>query len=214
MLIQAGRVVVDGRVIDNPAASVPSTASVVIRPDRALRGTQKLRVALAGGNVDPAGKACLDVGAAAGGFTTALLEAGARVVYAVDAGFGQLPGTLRQDHRVVNLERTNVAYLGPRLVPEVIDVVTIDLSYLPVADALAQLGGVSFGPRACLLALVKPTFELREGRPVRHPSELDKAFALAGAAAEEMGWQVIGRIPSPALGRSTTPEVFLHAIRR
>jgi 23S rRNA (cytidine1920-2'-O)/16S rRNA (cytidine1409-2'-O)-methyltransferase len=212
-LITSRRVVVDGRVIDNPDARVPSTASVLIRRERPLRGTEKLRVALAGAGVNPAGWACLDVGAAAGGFTVALLEAGASVVYAVDTGFGQLLGTLRQDRRVVNLERTNLADLDRRAVPSAIDIVTVDLSYVPLTDALTQLGGVRFASPATLLALVKPTFELRGGRPVRDASDIDKAFDLVSAAAAETGWRTEGRIPSPALGRAGVPEVFLYAIR-
>ena len=213
-LITDRRVVVDGRIIDNPEARVASRASVQIQPPRALRGTQKLRVALAGSGVDPAGQVCLDVGAAAGGFTVALLEAGARLVYAVDTGYGQLLGTLRQDRRVVNLERTNLADLDRSVVPSVVDVVTVDLSYVPLALALAQLEQVRFAPRARLLALVKPTFELRQGRPVRDRSDIDKAVDLAAAAAAETGWRVEGRILSPALGRAGAAEVFLYGTRR
>lgn len=213
-LITAGRVVVDGRIIANPEARVPATASVLVQPPRSLRGTQKLRPALAASGVDPAGQVCLDVGAAAGGFTVALLEAGARVVYAVDTGYGQLLGTLRQDPRVVNLERTNLADLDRRLVPPAIEVVTVDLSYVPLALALAQLERVRFAPHARLLALVKPTFELREGRPVNEPSDIDKAVDLASAAAADTGWRVERSIPSPVLGRARAPEVFLFATRR
>lgn len=212
-LITAGRVIVDGRIIDNPEARVPSTASVLIQPDRSLRGTQKLRVALAGSGVDPSGQACLDVGAAAGGFTVALLEAGACLVYAVDTGYGQLLGTLRQDRRVVNLERTNLWALDRRLVPSVIEVVTVDLSYVPLALALGQLERVRFASKARLLALVKPAFELREGRPVSDASDIDKAVDLAAAAAAEAGWRIEAQIPSPVLGRGRAPEVFLYAVR-
>src|SRR5579885_3286776 len=119
---------------------------------RELRGTIKLRAALAAFAVEVAGRVALDVGASTGGFTVALLEAGAARVYAVDAGFGQLLGRLRQDARVVNLERTNLAALE---LPEPIDLVTVDLSYLSIALAAPQL------PRAPeLIALVKPMFEL------------------------------------------------------
>ena len=116
----------------------------------------------------------LDLGAAAGGFTQALLEAGAARVYAVDAGSGQLRGWLRVDPRVINLERTNLADVGPDLVPETVDLVTIDLSYLALADALPQIDTSVLASSATVVALVKPTYELHAGalggRPrVRRP---------------------------------------------
>jgi len=101
-----------------------------------LRGEAKLRAALSGFGVGVTGRVCLDLGAAAGGFTRVLLEAGAARVYAVDAGFGQLLGSLRQDPRVVNLEATNVAALDTALVPDAIELVTIDVSYLALAAAV------------------------------------------------------------------------------
>ncbi len=111
----------------------------------------------------------LDLGAAAGGFTQALLEAGVERVYAVDVGSGQLRGWLRADPRVVNLERTNVADVGPDLVPEAVDLVTIDLSYLALADALPQIDAAILAPAATVIVLVKPTYELHAGDPRRGP---------------------------------------------
>src|SRR5262245_23079822 len=104
----------------------------------ALRGEAKLRHGLRAMAVPVEGRVALDVGAAAGGFTRVLLEAGAVRVYAVDAGHGQLLGSLRQDPRVVALERTNLGALTLELVPDVVEVVTMDLSYLPVARAAPQ----------------------------------------------------------------------------
>jgi 23S rRNA (cytidine1920-2'-O)/16S rRNA (cytidine1409-2'-O)-methyltransferase len=181
MLITGHQVLVAGRIIDNPNALVPNNAPIVIKPSLPLRGTVKLRAALIASGVVPAGKTCLDVGAAAGGFTTALLDAGALLVYAVDTGYGQLRGTLRQNPRVVNLERTNLADLNAHLVPDCIELVTVDLSYLPLADALGQLGHVTFSPNVELLALIKPTFELRQGRRVCDPGEIDKAVGDGGS---------------------------------
>jgi 23S rRNA (cytidine1920-2'-O)/16S rRNA (cytidine1409-2'-O)-methyltransferase len=96
-LITAGRVIVDGRIIQNPNARVPADASIVIRPERVLKGTRKLGVARASSGVDPKGAICLGVGASTGGFTTALLDRGAALVYAVDVGHGQLRGALARD---------------------------------------------------------------------------------------------------------------------
>ena len=102
--ILAGRVLVDGRIVTNPRSLVRSDAAIVVRDPKPLRGETKLRAALAGLDVRVSGCVGLDLGAAAGGFTRALLAAGVRRVYAVDAGHGQLLGSLRQDARVVNLE--------------------------------------------------------------------------------------------------------------
>ena len=108
----AGHVLIDGRVVTNPRSQVRADASVVIRPPRALRGEDKLRAALDGFAVDVTDRECVDLGASAGGFTRVLLEHGARRVFAVDAGHGQLRGDLRNHSRVVNLERTNLGDLS------------------------------------------------------------------------------------------------------
>jgi 23S rRNA (cytidine1920-2'-O)/16S rRNA (cytidine1409-2'-O)-methyltransferase len=107
-----------------------------LRTPQPLAGEAKLRAALAAFAPAVQGRIALDVGAAAGGFTRVLLEAGARRVYAVDAGFGQLLGSLRQDPRVVNLERTNLGVLDAALVPDPIELVTIDVSYISLASAV------------------------------------------------------------------------------
>src|SRR5262249_26203955 len=140
---------------------VRSDAAIVLWGPKLLRGETKLRAALAGLDVRVAGRVGLDLGAAAGGFTRALLAAGVRRGYAVDARPGQLLGPLRQDVRVVNLEGVNVGSLDRRLVPDTIDLVTMDLSYLAVAAAVRQLDRVVLASEAELLALVKPMFELR-----------------------------------------------------
>src|SRR5207248_8695281 len=113
-------------------------AAVLVSGPPLLRGETKLRAALAAFDVSVAGRVALDVGAAAGGFTRALLAAGARRVYAVDAGYGQLLGSLRQDPRVVNLEATNLGELSVDLIPDQVELVTLDLSYLALAAAVPQ----------------------------------------------------------------------------
>ena len=92
---------------------------------------------------------CLDLGASAGGFTRELLVRGARRVYAVDVGYGQLLGSLRQDARVINLERTNLRELSQSLVPDSIDILTADLSYVPLSEAMGQLGQSRFQEVRC-----------------------------------------------------------------
>jgi 23S rRNA (cytidine1920-2'-O)/16S rRNA (cytidine1409-2'-O)-methyltransferase len=178
-----------------------------------LRGEAKLRAALSGFDVRVAGRVCLDLGAAAGGFTRVLLEAGASRVYAVDAGFGQLLGSLRQDPRVVNLEATNVAALDTRLVPNPIEVVTIDVSYLALAAAVVQLDRITIASDADLIGLVKPMFELRLATAPSDPLIVDAAIERAAAGIVAAGWEVMGAMPSPVLGGRGAVEALVHARR-
>ena len=178
-----------------------------------LRGEAKLRAALAGFDVRAADRICLDLGAAAGGFTRVLLEAGAMRVYAVDAGFGQLLGSLRQDPRVVNLEATNVAALDARLIPDAIDLLTIDVSYLALAAAVAQLDRIVLAPDADLIGLVKPMFELRLATAPSDAVSVDAATERAAAGIAAAGWRVVGAMPSPVLGGRGAVEALLHARR-
>ena len=147
-LIKEGAVLVNGLPATNLRTRVAADAAIRIRRPRVLRGTIKLSHALTAFGVRAAGLVALDLGAAAGGFTQALLEAGAARVYAVDVGSGQLRGWLRADPRVVNLERTNLAHLGQRLIGEPVDLLTIDLSYLAVADAIGQVDRRILAPAA------------------------------------------------------------------
>jgi 23S rRNA (cytidine1920-2'-O)/16S rRNA (cytidine1409-2'-O)-methyltransferase len=186
---------------------------VGVVPERVFRGTVKLRAALAGFGAQVSGRLCLDVGAAAGGFTAALLEAGARGVYAVDVGYGQLTRWPRQDGRVVNLERTNLAGLGRELVPAALEVICLDLSYLAVADALPQLVCLEVSDGAQLIALVKPTFELHASSMIIAGDAIDKAVAAAMAVAESCGWSVDDTTLS-VCGGGGAPEVFIYGTRR
>lgn len=179
----------------------------LLRP-RQLRGEAKLRAALAAFAVDVGSRVALDVGAAAGGFTRALLDAGAARVYAVDAGYGQLLGSLRQDARVVVLERTNLGELDRQLVPEPVQVVTIDLSYLSLARAAPQLERVEIAADTDLLALVKPMFELGLGRPPLERPELERALATARNGLQAAGWHLLGSIESPLRGAHGAIEVL------
>jgi len=176
-----------------------------------LRGEAKLRAALQAFDVSAAGRIALDVGAAAGGFTRVLLAEGATRVYAVDAGHGQLLGSLRQDPRVVNLEATNVAQLDERVIPDWIAVVTVDVSYLSLGSAVAQLARVQFAAHADLIGLVKPMFELRLGTAPNDPERVAVAGDRAAEAVAEAGWAVVGLIPSPVRGARGASEMLLHA---
>lgn len=178
---------------------------------RPLRGELKLGTALETFRIDVAGRTALDVGAAAGGFTSALLKQGACKVYAVDAGFGQLRGSLRQDPRVVNLERINLGALDRQVVPEQIELITIDVSYVALARAVPQLERVEIARGADLVALVKPMFELGAGGSPLKQSELDSALERAVTGVQRVGWCVLGSFESPIAGARGATEFWLHA---
>jgi 23S rRNA (cytidine1920-2'-O)/16S rRNA (cytidine1409-2'-O)-methyltransferase len=158
-----------------------------------------------------AGRVALDVGAAAGGFTRVLLARGARRVYAVDAGHGQLLGSLRTDPRVINLEATNLGEVDRRLVPDPIELVAIDVSYLALAAAVPQLARVELAAAAELVALVKPQFELGLARPPADGARLAEAVDRATAGMEAAGWEVRGRVESPVRGARGAVEFFVYA---
>ena len=214
--IETGRVLVGGKPMLNPRARVAESAPITVRPELALRGAAKLEAAITGFGVPVDGKIALDCGAAAGGFTTVLLDHGAARVYAVDAGFGQLRGELRQHPRVVNLERTNLGDLTPELVPDEIELVTLDLSYLSLARAVPELERLRLAPAVELVALVKPMFELALGRP---PGAEDRAQLDAAVTAARGAWRTrvgtCSRVSeSPTRGGRGAVEFLLHARRR
>jgi 23S rRNA (cytidine1920-2'-O)/16S rRNA (cytidine1409-2'-O)-methyltransferase len=186
-------------------------SDVTSRSRRDLRGTPKLRAALDRFGVDVSGRIALDVGAAAGGFTTVLLERGAAKVYAVDAGHGQLLGSLRQDSRVVNLEATNIADLSAGLVPDPIQLFTVDVSYLALRRAVAQLARVEFAAGAELIGLVKPMFELALAEAPTDRATIDQALDRAVDGVTSAGWTVLSTMDSVVTGAKGAPELLIHA---
>jgi len=220
-VIMAGLVTVAGRRADKAGALVAGDAAVEVKGKAhpyVSRGGLKLAAALDRFAIDPAGLACLDVGASTGGFTDVLLRRGALKVYAVDVGHGQLAWSLRNDPRVVVLERVNARHLTLDQVPEAPLLVVCDASFigletvLPAALALAA-------PGAVLIALIKPQFEVGPGNvgkggivrdPALHRQVCDRISAWLGAQA---GWSVIGAVPSPIEGADGNRE-FLIAARR
>jgi 23S rRNA (cytidine1920-2'-O)/16S rRNA (cytidine1409-2'-O)-methyltransferase len=211
--IVAGLVLVDGRFVQNPRSRVPRGCSLVVRDDAPLRGSAKLAAALDGFGVVVADRVALDAGAAAGGFTRVLLDAGARLVYAVDVGHGQLIGSLRQDARVVNLEGTNLGALTPDRVPDPLDVVTLDLSYLSLAEGVVQLDRLVLAPGADLIALVKPMFELHLDRAPTDDASLAEAIDRAAKGIAAAGWRVVATMRSPVTGAKGAVEGLLRAKR-
>jgi 23S rRNA (cytidine1920-2'-O)/16S rRNA (cytidine1409-2'-O)-methyltransferase len=211
LAVAEGRVLVDGVIVSNPGSRVRPGCSIVIREPAELRGSAKLRAALDSFGIDVSGRVALDVGASTGGFTTVLLERGCARVYAVDAGHGQLLGSLRQDPRVVNLEATNVASLTRALIPEPIGLVTVDVSYLSLTDAVGQLERVEIAAGADLVGLVKPMFELKLAAAPTDRASLDRACEAAEDGVRRAGWDVVATSDSPVAGAKGARELLLHA---
>jgi len=220
-LIMAGLVVSETRRIDKPGALLPADAPLAVKGKGhpwVSRGGVKLAHALDRFGLDPAGCICLDVGASTGGFTQVLLARGAARVYAVDVGHGQLDWSLRQDPRVIVLERTNARHLTAAEIPDLVDIVVCDASFiglrtvLPAPLALAR-------PGAALVALIKPQFEAGPGRVGKGGIVRDEALraeiceTIRAWIGAQPGWTVLGIVPSPIAGADGNIE-FLIAARR
>ena len=215
-LVMAGLVLINGQ----PAFAGQMIRSAdVIRVKRqglpyASKGGLKLEGALAAFGVDPTGCVCLDAGASTGGFTDCLLQHGARLVYAVDVGYGQLTGELRQDKRVINLERTNLAAPKLRSLSPTPQLATCDLSYLSLLDAVPLYRAI-MGAQGSLLALVKPLFEIEDATARREGHIGESAYApmlyrLAERLNQQGRTQVINVCASPITGNAGTLEFFFY----
>lgn len=218
-MIMAGVVLVAGRVHLKAGELLPGDVSVeIIRPPHPYvsRGGLKLQAALEHFHVDVNGAVCLDAGASTGGFTHCLLMAGARRVYAADVGYGQLHLSLREDPRVVVMEKCNVRYLSREQIPGELDVITADLSFIslgkviPALSCLLKEGGL-------FIPLVKPQFEAGRGLAkkgvVRDPQvrrETVEAVIAHGAAS---GLECRGVIPSPVAGPKGNVEFLLCLVK-
>jgi 23S rRNA (cytidine1920-2'-O)/16S rRNA (cytidine1409-2'-O)-methyltransferase len=219
-LILAGRVAVAGVAAPKAGALVPEEARVTLKePPSAFvsRGGEKLAGALDHFAVSPGGKVALDTGASTGGFTHCLLTRGARRVYAVDVGYGQLAPSLRNDPRVVVLERVNIRHLPQETIPEPIDLATLDLSFISLTLVLPKILEW-LRPGGAIVALVKPQFEVGKGQVgkggvVRDPELQQAAVARVAAAAAALALQVSPAFPSPLKGPKGNQEYFLYLIR-
>jgi 23S rRNA (cytidine1920-2'-O)/16S rRNA (cytidine1409-2'-O)-methyltransferase len=216
---QAQALVLAGLVpgYDKPGQQVEETAELRVEslPRYVSRGGEKLRHALDAFGVDVAGRDCADVGASTGGFTDALLQAGAARVVAIDVGYGQLHPRLRSDPRVSVLERTNARDL--RELPFAPDLVTCDVSFISVRTALPPV--LALARRGWeALVLVKPQFEagradVRKG-VVRDPEVQRKAIESVVEAAREWGGETVGVVDSGLPGPKGNREFFLHLVNR
>ncbi|GAB1721218.1 MAG: 16S/23S rRNA (cytidine-2'-O)-methyltransferase TlyA [Nitrospira sp.] len=219
-LILAGLVRVDGIVIDKAAKPTLPDALVEVTGSGSPyvgRGGEKLAGALNQFHIDPSGMVCFDVGCSTGGFTDCLLQRGATRVYAVDVGYGQFEWRLRQDPRVVLMERTNVRYLEPGAIAEPIDLIVIDVSFISLTLVLPAVIS-HLTPAGSIITLIKPQFEVGKGLVgrggiVRDDGLREATVEKVVACAMRLGLELAGRMESPIEGRKGNRE-FLAWFRR
>ena len=220
-LILAGLVSCNGRRVDKPGEQLAADLALALKgPDHpwVSRGGVKLAHALDHFQITVEGSVALDIGASTGGFTEVLLSRGTRRVYAADVGHGQLAWKLRQDPRVVVLERLNARHLNRTDIPEAVDMITCDASFIGLTVVLLAPLALT-AEEAQLVALVKPQFEagrahVGKGGVVRDP-EIHREVCERAAAwvGEQPGWSVVGIVESPILGLEGNREFLLYARR-
>lgn len=235
-LIQAGEVMVNRQAIDKAGTEVETTAEIEIkaRSPYVSRGGEKLAKALTEFAIPVTDRICLDGGISTGGFTDCLLQAGAKQVYGVDVGYGQVEWRLRNDPRVVLRERTNLRHLIPEALygsAAPADLAVVDVSFISLTKILPALWQLLAAPREMIL-LVKPQFEVGRSRVgkkgvVRDPDDQAEAIFQVLQQARELGWQYRGLTWSPIQGPAgnieyllwlgmdgQTPEADLKAIKQ
>lgn len=215
-LIQAGSVLVDGQIVDKPGAQIPVEAGVALRelPRYVSRGGLKLEAALEAFRIDPAGLVAVDVGASTGGFTDLLLQRGVQKVYAIDVGYGQLAWRLRQDPRVVVMERTNIRYLAG--LPEPVDLAVVDVSFISLELVLPVVRNL-LKPEGQIVALIKPQFEagrqqVGKGGVIRDPGVHRAVLHRVLRWASGQGMFTRGLLRSPILGPAGNVEFLAHLV--
>jgi 23S rRNA (cytidine1920-2'-O)/16S rRNA (cytidine1409-2'-O)-methyltransferase len=216
-LIMAGQVLVDGQVVDKPGMQVAGGADICLRArlPYVSRGGLKLEAALDSFTVQVAGAVVADVGASTGGFTDCLLQRGARKVYAIDVGYGQLAWRLRQDPRVVVMERVNVRYLES--LPEPVDLAAVDVSFISLELVLPSVIGW-LKPVGDIIALIKPQFEagraeVGKGGVVKDPEVHRTVLGKILRWALDHGLAVRGLMASPLKGPAGNVEFLAHLSR-
>jgi 23S rRNA (cytidine1920-2'-O)/16S rRNA (cytidine1409-2'-O)-methyltransferase len=216
--IAAGQVTADGRLVRKPSDVIASSAVIAAEPAHPYvsRGGIKLAAALETFPVEIAERVCLDVGSSTGGFTEALLARGARHVYAVDVGRDQLHPRLHDHPRVTSIEQTDIRDVVPSQLPELVDFAAIDVSFISLKLVLPHVSGL-LKPAATLVALIKPQFEagrrhVKKGI-VRDPDVQATVSDDIARLLTQLGWRIIGRIPSPIAGGDGNREFFIGSQR-
>lgn len=215
-LIMARRVLVNGQFVDKAGANVAADDEVRVAELEhpwVGRGGMKLAHAVQQFAIDLEGKVCADIGASTGGFTDVMLKHGARKVYAIDVGYGQLDVSLRNDPRVVNREKVNARYLQPDNFDEPIDFVSIDVSFISLKLILPAVAELLRGE---LVALIKPQFEVGKhevgkGGIVRDDAKRTAAVESVVEFARSEGFEIKGLIESPIKGAEGNIEYLMYA---
>jgi 23S rRNA (cytidine1920-2'-O)/16S rRNA (cytidine1409-2'-O)-methyltransferase len=216
-LILAGKVVVNDHTVDKAGAQVPADSPIRLKGEDipyVSRGGLKLEKALADFHLGVRGRVAVDVGASTGGFTDCLLQRGVAKVYAVDVGYGQLAWSLRQDSRVVNLERTNIRDVTAEGWVERPDLAVIDASFISLEKVLPATLRLLTAP-ADIVALIKPQFEVGRGQVgkggvVRDPGQHRAVVERVKDLAAGLGLTVAGMTESPILGAKGNREFLIH----
>lgn len=219
--IIAGQVLVNDQKVEKAGALVSENADIRILGERmpyVSRGGLKLEAALRDFSLEVRDEVALDVGASTGGFTDCLLQHGCRKVYAVDVGYGQLAWKIRQDPRVIAIDRVNIRDIDLELVPEPVDLAVIDVSFISLDKVMPSV--VRFlKPGAGIIALIKPQFEVGraqvgKGGIVRDEAARAAAVANVEAFFRSAGLDVRGVIPSPITGQDGNVEFLIYAVNR
>jgi 23S rRNA (cytidine1920-2'-O)/16S rRNA (cytidine1409-2'-O)-methyltransferase len=220
-VVFAGQVLVNGQKQDKAGAPVPEDAEIRIlgeTPRYVGRGGLKLEAALKEFSVSVEGKTALDIGASTGGFSDCLLQHGASRIYAVDVGYGQMAWKIRQDPRVVVIERTNIREMDPSVIPEPVDVAVIDVSFISLEKVMPSVLPY-LKSDATIIALIKPQFEVGREHVGKGGIVRDEAARTAAVKRVEdfirgLGFEVQGIIPSPITGQDGNVEFLIHAVKR
>lgn len=220
-LILAGQVIVNDRRIDKAGDLVALDADIRIKGHvipYVGRGGLKLERALDHFDIEVGSKIALDVGSSTGGFTDCLLQRGVERVYAVDVGYGQMALKIRDDARVVLMERTNIRDMKPEDIPERIDIAVVDVSFISLAKVLPHVIPL-LKDSAEIVTLIKPQFEVGKGEVgkggiVRDQSKIEKVIESIALYAGELGLQFIGTVESPILGAKGNREFLAYMKRK
>lgn len=217
-IIAAGQIRVNGRVLDKAGHLIPVDATIELLTNPCpyvSRGGLKLAHALSHFQIDVTGRVCMDVGASTGGFTDCLLQHGAKLVYAVDVGYGQLDWRLRNDSRVISLEKQNIRYLDRSLIQEPVDLLVMDVSFISLKTALPP--ALPFlKENGEIVALIKPQFEagkkkVGKGGIVRDEDVRNEVIKdLQNFFSNELRLCILGVVTSPIYGAKGNEEYLIH----
>ncbi|MCX7981495.1 MAG: TlyA family RNA methyltransferase [Syntrophales bacterium] len=222
-LILSGNILVNGHPVDKIGKMVAKDAQIQLRGGErkhpyVSRGGVKLKSALDAFGIIVQGKIAIDIGASTGGFTDCLLQEGAKKVYAIDVGYGQLAWKLRRDPRVVPIERTNIRTFDPTtIIGDVPELAVIDVSFISLRLVIPAVKRI-LPPRGQIIALVKPQFEaprewIEKGGILKDPTAKEAILKEITIFCQNEGIEVIKSIPSPLLGPAGNEEFFIYGIK-